>query len=145
LRPPVPGRGVVRHGLPRAGPHVAQASFSAALRTLLGTAAFFAFTGFVVRPILLRWLGGRAKVLTQGTAAVLLVGVLASAWATEMIGIHALFGAFLFGALIPHDAPAARQMEHRFRWSAALDGGAAAREDGLSFGRCVRSSHRRRE
>lgn len=32
------------------------------------------------------------------------VGVLASALATEAIGIHALFGAFLLGAVIPHDS-----------------------------------------
>jgi len=57
----------------------------------------------------------RGNDLTQGDAAVLLVGVLASAWATESIGIHALFGAFLFGAVIPHRCPAARQMESRLR------------------------------
>ena len=32
---------------------------------------------------------------------------LAVALATEAIGIHALFGAFLFGAIIPHDSPLA--------------------------------------
>ena len=31
------------------------------------------------------------------------VGVLLSALATEAIGIHAIFGAFLLGAVIPHD------------------------------------------
>lgn len=94
---------------------VAQARLDAALRTLIGTIAFFAFMVIVVRPLLLRWLRAKGEVLTQGVAAVLLVGVLASAWVTELIGIHALFGAFLFGALVPHDAPAAGQMEHRLR------------------------------
>ncbi len=94
---------------------VAQARIDGAVRTLLGTVVFFALMVFAIRPLLLRWLRGHGAKLTQGVAAVLLVGVLASAWATEMIGIHALFGAFLFGALIPHDSPAARQMEYRLR------------------------------
>ncbi len=29
--------------------------------------------------------------------------ILASAWTTEKIGIHALFGAFLMGAIMPKD------------------------------------------
>ena len=62
---------------------------------------------------------GRGEKLTQGTAAVLLVGrVLASAWATELIGIHAPVRCLYYSSactLIPHDAPAARQMEHRLR------------------------------
>jgi Kef-type K+ transport system membrane component KefB len=94
---------------------VAQARIDAAVRTLLSTAVFFVFMAFAVRPLLLRWLSRQGDKLTQAVAAVLLVGALASAWATEMIGIHALFGAFLFGAVIPHQSPAARQMEYRLR------------------------------
>jgi Kef-type K+ transport system membrane component KefB len=93
---------------------VAQSHVGAAAGTLLGTAAFFAVMVLAVRPLLLRWLGRRGG-LNQDTVAVLLVGVLASAWVTEMIGIHALFGAFLFGAIIPHKSPAARQMGGRLR------------------------------
>jgi Kef-type K+ transport system membrane component KefB len=94
---------------------VAQARIDGAVRTLLGTVVFFVLMVFAVRPLLLHWLRRQEGRLTQGVAAVLLMGVLASAWATEMIGIHALFGAFLLGALIPHDSPAARQMEYRLR------------------------------
>ena len=36
------------------------------------------------------------------------LGLLLSALATEAIGIHAVFGAFLFGAVIPHDSGVAR-------------------------------------
>ena len=32
--------------------------------------------------------------------------LLLSALVTELIGIHAMFGAFLFGAIIPHDSRA---------------------------------------
>lgn len=94
---------------------VARSNAGAAAQTLAGTIAFFAFMVFAVRPLLRGWLRRRGNDLSQSEAGVLLVGVLASAWATEMIGIHALFGAFLFGAIIPHRSPAARQMENRLR------------------------------
>ncbi|OMI89478.1 cation/H(+) antiporter [Streptomyces sp. M1013] len=42
-----------------------------------------------------RWSGGPVN------HAVLLVGLLLSAWATEAIGLHAVFGAFAFGAVVP--------------------------------------------
>lgn len=41
--------------------------------------------------------------LTQDMMAVILVLVLASAWITERLGIHALFGAFLIGVIMPKD------------------------------------------
>ena len=58
---------------------------------------------FVVRPLLRRFEGlfeatGR---LTQAMVAVIVVLVLASAYTTELIGIHALFGAFLMGTMMP--------------------------------------------
>jgi Kef-type K+ transport system membrane component KefB len=94
---------------------VAQARVDTALTVLLGTLAYFAFMILCVRPLLLRGLRKANGELTQATTAWLLVGALLSAWATERIGIHALFGAFLFGALIPHDGPIARQMDHKLR------------------------------
>ena len=39
--------------------------------------------------------------------------MLVSALATEWIGIHAIFGAFLMGAMIPHDSRLARTLEER--------------------------------
>jgi nucleotide-binding universal stress UspA family protein len=41
--------------------------------------------------------------LTRDAVAFVLLLVLASAWVTEWIGIHALFGAFLVGAVMPKD------------------------------------------
>jgi Kef-type K+ transport system membrane component KefB len=38
---------------------------------------------------------------TQDALAILLLFVLASSWVTEWLGIHALFGAFLAGAILP--------------------------------------------
>jgi Kef-type K+ transport system membrane component KefB len=42
--------------------------------------------------------------------ATLLACALLSALATEAIGVHAIFGAFLLGAVIPHDSPIADEM-----------------------------------
>lgn len=47
----------------------------------------------VVRPLLRRKL----------SLTVVLLFVFASAWATELLGVHALFGAFLAGAIMPRD------------------------------------------
>lgn len=56
---------------------------------------------FVVRPLLRKL--APAKV-TETSLAVVLLLVLASAWTTEVLGIHALFGAFLVGAIMPREA-----------------------------------------
>jgi Kef-type K+ transport system membrane component KefB len=41
------------------------------------------------------------------------LAVLVSAVAAEAIGIHAIFGAFLLGAIIPHDSAIAREFTHK--------------------------------
>ena len=41
--------------------------------------------------------------LTRDALAMTMLAVLASAWATELLGVHALFGAFLVGAAMPKD------------------------------------------
>jgi Kef-type K+ transport system membrane component KefB len=46
--------------------------------------------------------------------ALALVGLAFSAYATEFIGIHALFGAFLFGAIIPRESPLAETVSRKF-------------------------------
>ena len=56
---------------------------------------------FIVRPLLRKL--APAKVTETSLAAMLLL-VLASSWATELLGIHALFGAFLVGAIMPREA-----------------------------------------
>jgi Kef-type K+ transport system membrane component KefB len=76
----------------------------AVLTTVLAL-GYSGFMGVAVRPFLSR-LGARVakgRGLTQNVVAVTLLLLLASAWVTEFIGIHALFGAFLFGAIIPKE------------------------------------------
>jgi Kef-type K+ transport system membrane component KefB len=61
----------------------------------------------VVRPLLAwvaRRLTGGERGLSAAMLSVVLVGLLLSAWATEQIGIHAIFGAFAFGAVMPRDS-----------------------------------------
>jgi Kef-type K+ transport system membrane component KefB len=66
----------------------------------------------IVRPLLHR-LAHRPKPVTQATTAVAFVALLSSALITESIGIHAVFGAFFLGAVIPHDSPLARDLCHK--------------------------------
>jgi Kef-type K+ transport system membrane component KefB len=70
----------------------------------------------VVRPLVASWLprfGARASERTV-TVAVFL-GLLAAALLSEAIGVHALFGAFLAGAIIPHDSAVARRLSGQLR------------------------------
>ena len=85
--------------------------------TTFGLATLYVAVMFIaVRPVA-RWLAGREE-RTSGpessTALPFVIGLmLFSAVATESIGIHALFGAFLFGAFIPHDGRLAAQIRAR--------------------------------
>jgi Kef-type K+ transport system membrane component KefB len=73
--------------------------------TLAGTSAYLVLMLLVVRPALGRlesFYHSRGRLTQDMFAAVLLV-LLASAWTTEWLGIHALFGAFALGAVMPKD------------------------------------------
>ncbi|HVY44809.1 MAG TPA: cation:proton antiporter [Minicystis sp.] len=75
------------------------------LRTTALALGYVALMLFVVRPFFRR-LAARSPsrdVVSQNLVALVLVLVLASSGITELIGIHALFGAFLFGAVIPKE------------------------------------------
>ena len=78
-------------------------SAASALPTFLLSIVFIAFMIFVARPLLGRLATyhedqGR---LSGTVMAVIFVGLLLSALATDRIGIHSIFGAFLFGAIMP--------------------------------------------
>ena len=71
--------------------------------TLGGSAAYVAFMltgGRRALRILETRYAARGRV-TQDMIAVLMLATLASAWITERLGVHALFGAFLVGAVAP--------------------------------------------
>ncbi|RMI36238.1 cation:proton antiporter [Streptomyces triticirhizae] len=74
------------------------------LGTIALTAAFTAVLFLLVRPLLARLLARPGGVGAAGDASalpVLIVGLLLSAFATEAIGVHPVFGAFLFGLVTP--------------------------------------------
>ncbi len=72
-------------------------------RILALTVAFALVAFLLVRPLLARLVGRyeQAGGLTPDVLACVLVGLLLSAVITEEIGIHAIFGAFVFGAIMP--------------------------------------------
>jgi Kef-type K+ transport system membrane component KefB len=85
--------------------------------TTVGLAALYVAAMFVaVRPFA-RWLADREERSSGPVSPTVLAFVIGlmlfSAVATESIGIHALFGAFLFGAFIPHDSRLAGQIRAR--------------------------------
>jgi Kef-type K+ transport system membrane component KefB len=74
-----------------------------ALYTIAAAAVYVSVMLGVVRPFLRR-LGevhGERRSLGRPIVAGMFLVLLASAWTTEVIGIHALFGAFLAGAIMP--------------------------------------------
>ncbi len=80
---------------------IARATGLASTFLNLGLVALFvAMMLFIVRPQLSRWLGANGT-LTNGMIAAALIFMTASALATQVIGIHALFGAFLAGVVMP--------------------------------------------
>lgn len=83
--------------------------------TIVGSAAFVTLMLLAARPLLRRLSGHFRKrgTLTQGLLAVVLLVVLASAWTTEWLGIHALFGAFLAGAIMPKDTSFVKALTRR--------------------------------
>ncbi len=84
---------------------VVQAQSDSVLTMVLLSIAFVAAMVWLVRPLLARLATGTPR---AGSAGLVLLLVLLAAAATEAIGIHAIFGAFLLGALIPHDSALAR-------------------------------------
>ena len=88
---------------------VAQSELSGALTTAVLTVGYIALMFGAVRPLLARWLGKIGAVgITPGMTVWVFVALLLSAMVTEAIGIHAIFGAFLLGAVIPHDSALAK-------------------------------------
>ena len=84
--------------------------------TIAGSLAYVSLMLFGVRRILPafeRAFRKRDK-LSDDLVAVIVVLVLASALATEWLGIHLLFGAFLMGAIMPKTPEFTRYLLHKF-------------------------------
>lgn len=90
---------------------VAQANVGNALWVLGGAAAFIVTMFVVVKPLLAHWIPKeekQAQTLSPLVYSGVLLAVLLSSLTTEAIGVHAIFGAFLLGAVIPHDSRVAQ-------------------------------------
>ena len=83
-----------------------------ALLTAILTVAYALMMFLVVRPFArkLESVYERQGRLSQGVMAVILLLALTSACVTEWIGIHALFGAFLMGAMMPKGSRFVREV-----------------------------------
>jgi Kef-type K+ transport system membrane component KefB len=86
---------------------------SAVLTSIL-TVAFIVFMFLVTRPLTARWVRRWEREEPDRRAvAIALVAMLCSALVTEAIGVHAIFGAFLLGAVIPHNSRLAGVLNER--------------------------------
>ncbi|GKZ62287.1 K(+)/H(+) antiporter [Aspergillus niger] len=77
-----------------------------ALWVLLVCVGYILFLTFIFRPLFLRFLrhtGSLQKGPSQSVVAITLLIALASAFFTQIIGIHAIFGGFIIGLLCPHE------------------------------------------
>ncbi|AMV17791.1 cation:proton antiporter [Planctomyces sp. SH-PL14] len=93
---------------------VTKAELGIAVTTIVLAVGYVAVMLLVARPLANKWFGSEAgRPLTTDLTALLLVGVLVSSLITEAIGIHAIFGAFLLGAVIPHESEVAKAFRHR--------------------------------
>jgi Kef-type K+ transport system membrane component KefB len=81
---------------------LASASAWELTRMFAGLAGFVLVMSLLVRPVL-GWvfISGRVNARGPRTAVVLVSGALVCAWVTELIGFHLVFGAFLFGLILP--------------------------------------------
>lgn len=91
---------------------VTQSHAGQALPTLLMALAFIAVMFSIIRPLVLRLtrvIEAKGR-LTQGFLAFVLLAILLSSLTTESIGIHAIFGAFVLGVIIPHNSLLAKDL-----------------------------------
>jgi len=91
---------------------IARATLVDALTVLGLTVVFIAVMVFVARPIAIRLTADADPEPSAGAVTWTLAGLLASAVIAEIIGIHAIFGAFLFGAIVPATSPIADKLQH---------------------------------
>jgi Kef-type K+ transport system membrane component KefB len=84
---------------------IATAQVIGAAWTLAWVVGYVGLMFVVVKPLISRFAAFQETRCTLGHTplAIVFVALLLSAFATEAIGIHALFGAFLLGSMLPHE------------------------------------------
>ena len=95
---------------------IVTADVRGAMTTIPSLIAYLAVMFVMVRPAF-QWLARRVEQADAPPSMLILstviVGLLLSAATTEMIGIHALFGAFLFGVFLPHESKLTHALRER--------------------------------
>ncbi len=97
---------------------IIKSSMSEAVFVLSGAAGFIITMIYVVRPLWSRLAGRYEEVQTDKEAfpaSILFASILLCAWITEAIGIHALFGAFCLGAIVPSHSKVAKDFVLRVK------------------------------
>lgn len=77
--------------------------FTHAARNIAGGAGYVALTLLVIRPLLARWgrrVETRGELTDRGFVGCLVLMAL-GAWFTDLVGLHAVFGAFVMGMAMP--------------------------------------------
>lgn len=92
---------------------IVHAEVGRAVQTIAMAVGYIAIMLVIVRPLANRFLGHDADHPPRRMAVWVLVALLFSATTAEWIGIHAIFGAFLLGAIIPHDSDVARDFTEK--------------------------------
>ena len=86
--------------------------------TIGGAVVFVVIMFNVIRPVA-RWVyrrlaAGRTEPVSQDVVAAAIVLILAAAWTTNWLGVHALFGAFLAGVVMPKEEALVSGLLQRF-------------------------------
>ncbi len=92
---------------------IASATIGGALRTVLYVVVYVTVMLVIVRPMVRNFVAradASGRPVSRNVLAACFVTLLLSAFATEAIGIHALFGAFLLGVLLPNEGKTAEQL-----------------------------------
>ncbi|XP_010260095.1 PREDICTED: cation/H(+) antiporter 20 [Nelumbo nucifera] len=83
---------------------------------LLSGVAFVVFMVVVIRPAM-RWVARRCspehEAVDEAYICLTLAGVMVSGFMTDLIGIHSIFGAFVFGLMIPKEGEFAERLIER--------------------------------
>ncbi|SOD84040.1 cation:proton antiporter [Streptomyces sp. Ag109_G2-15] len=93
----------------------ASGSLQDAALTALWSVVFLAAMLWIVRPLLTKAAGRASRAVESTVLVVLFSGLCLSAFVTDRIGIHALFGAFLFGVVTPRGSRAVELSAARLR------------------------------
>jgi Kef-type K+ transport system membrane component KefB/nucleotide-binding universal stress UspA family protein len=91
------------------------AGISGAIVTTGMAVVYIAVMFVLIRPLIAR-LAARVATpdaMSQNVVAAVLVMVFLSSYITELVGIHALFGAFLFGAIVPKEGGFSRALAEK--------------------------------